>query len=226
VHSRTWSREFIEVLLIFVIFTLFVRTFVVAHINVPTPSMVPAVLMGDHILVNRFVYAPHVDTPIHRLLPYREPAIGDVVTFAQPDKPRRDLIKRVVALPGDTISIERKRLIRNQTAVVEDWAFHTDSRVWPDSDKVAPSRRARDHLVPTGIEHGSVFCLGDNRDESQDSRVFGPVPRDTIRGRALLVYWSFDGSERNAARGLGRFFYLPLNFVSKTRWDRQFQLVR
>ena len=225
-HSRPWTREFIEVLLIFVIFTLFVRTFVVAHINVPTPSMVPAVLVGDHILVNRFIYAPHLDTPIHRLLPYRDPALGDVVTFAQPDRPRRDLIKRVVALAGDTIAIAAKKLVRNGSPVAEPWARFTDSRIWPDDSSTPPSRRVRDHLAHLVVPPGNVFCLGDNRDESQDSRVFGPVHRSTIRGRAMLVYWSFDNQGRETARGFPRLFHLPLNFFAKTRWDRQFTLVR
>ncbi len=213
-------------LLIFVIFTLFVRTFVVAHINVPTPSMVPAVLVGDHILVNRFAYAPHLDTPLHRLLPYRDPTIGDVVTFAQPDRPRRDLIKRVAALSGNTVAISSKTLIRDGTSVVEPWAKFTDPQIWPDDPAIPPSRRVRDNLEPLVIPDDHLFCLGDNRDESQDSRVFGPVPRPTIRGRAVLVYWSFDNDDRASARGLGRLFYTPLNFFTKTRWDRQFTLVR
>jgi signal peptidase I len=226
VQSRAWTREFIEVLLIFVIFTLFVRTFVVAHINVPTPSMVPAVLVGDHILVNRFVYAPHLDTPLHRLLPYRDPTLGDVVTFAQPDRPRRDLIKRVIALPGDTIAIESKQLFRNGIPVTEPWSHNTDPEIWPDDPSTPPSGRVRDHLAPLVISENQVFCLGDNRDESQDSRVFGPVPRSTLRGRAFLVYWSFDNDERVSASGFSRLFYMPLNIFSKTRWERQFTLVR
>ncbi len=213
-------------LLIFVIFTLFVRTFVVAHINVPTPSMVPAVLVGDHILVNRFVYAPHLDTPLHRLLPYRDPQLGDVVTFAQPDRPRRDLIKRVVAKAGDVVSIDAKQLVRNGDPVVEPWVQFTDNQVWPDDPSTPPSRRVRDHLAPMTLPPDHLLCLGDNRDESQDSRVFGSVPRTTIRGRAFLVYWSFDSEDRSSARGLSRLFYLPLNFFSKTRWDRQFETVR
>jgi len=225
VHSRSWAREFIEVLLIFVIFTLFVRTFVVAHVNVPTPSMEPAVLVGDHILVNRFVFAPHVDTLVHRLLPYRDPALGDVVVFPQPDRPRRPLIKRVVAVPGDTIAIEAKQLLRNGAPVEEPWAVFSDPQVWPNDQTTPPSRRARDSLPATPIPPDSIFCLGDNRDESQDSRVFGTIPRSDLRGRAVLIYWSFDGSGRAEARGLGRLFYLPFNFFSKTRWDRQFMPV-
>ena len=211
--------------MIFVIFTLFVRTFVVAHINVPTPSMVPAVLAGDHILVNRFVYAPHFDTPLHRLLPYRDPQIGDVVTFAQPDRPRRDLIKRVVATVGDVVSIDAKQLHRNGDPVDEPWTQFTDPQIWPDHPSTPPSRRVRDHLAPLTLPSDHLLCLGDNRDESLDSRVFGPVTRSTIRGRAFLVYWSFDSEEQRSARGLSRLFYLPLNFFSKTRWDRQFKIV-
>jgi len=226
VQSRSWSREFIEVLLIFVIFTLFVRTFVVAHINVPTPSMVPTVLVGDHILVNRFIFAPHLDTPLHRLLPYRDPQIGDVVTFAQPDRPRRDLIKRIVATGGDVISIEAKKLFRNGNPVDEPRTQFTDPEISLDDPSEPPSRRVRDHLAPLTLPPDHLFCLGDNRDESLDSRVFGSVPRSTIRGRALLVYWSFDSEEQSSSRGLGRLFYLPLHFLSKTRWDRQFETVR
>jgi signal peptidase I len=225
-HSRSWSREFIEVLLVFLVFTLFVRTFVVAHINVPTPSMEPAVLVGDHLLVNRFVHAPHVDSPLYRLLPYAEPRVGDIVTFAQPDRPRRDLIKRVVATAGDTVAIHAKRLVRNGEPALDPWARFTVEQIFPDDPTAPPSGRARDHLAATEIPEAHLFCLGDNRDQSQDSRVFGSVPRSTVRGRPVLVYWSFDASEAAAARGLGRLFYVPLHLVDKTRWDRQFTLVR
>ena len=149
-----------------------------------------------------------------------------MATFAQPDRPRRDLIKRIIGLPGDTIAIESKRLIRGGVPVIEDWASHTDHRIWSNNESTPPSRRVRDHLDELVIPADEVFCLGDNRDRSQDSRVFGPVPRLTLRGRALLIYWSFDGSKRNSARGLQRLFYLPLNFIGKTRWERQFSLVR
>ena len=92
--------------------------------------------------------------------------------------------------------------------------------------QTAPSRRVRDHLAPLVVPPGSVFCLGDNRDESQDSRVFGPVARSTIRGRAFLIYWSFGSEEEKTARRFGRLFSMPLDFFSKIRWDRQFTLVR
>jgi signal peptidase I len=218
-------------LLIFVIFTLFVRTFVVAHINVPTPSMDPAVLVGDHILVNRFVFAPHWDTPVHSLLPYRDPELGDVVTFTQPDRPRRTLIKRVVALPDDIIALSAKRLKRNRQLIEEPWVKHTDPKIWPNSQSTPPSRRVRDTMPPLKVPEAHVFCLGDNRDQSQDSRVFGAVPMSTVRGRAFLIYWSFereasDGEWRGAARGVRDLADVVLNFFSKTRWERQFMLVR
>jgi signal peptidase I len=232
VHSsRTWAREFVELLLVVVIFTLFVRTFVIAHINVPTPSMDPAVMVGDHILVNRFVYASHWDTPLHRLLPYRAPELGDVVTFSQPDRPRRMLIKRVVALPGDTVALAEKRLLRDGLQVAEPWVKHVDPRVWPNVPSTPPSRRSRDTMAALQVPAGHVFCLGDNRDESLDSRFFGPVPMATIRGRALLIYWSFerepsDGGWQGAGRGARHLLDVAVNFFSKTRWERQFKLVR
>lgn len=215
-------------LLVFVIFTLFVRTFIVAHVNVPTPSMVPAVLVGDHILVNRFVFAPHLDTSLHRLLPYRDPALGDVVTFPQPDRPRRDLIKRIIALPGDTIAINGKTLTRNGAPADEPWAVFTDPQIWPDDPSTPPSRRARDHLAPMEIPPDSVFCLGDNRDESQDSRVFGAIPKSAVRGRAVVIYWSFDAETEDGREigGVRHLLNVWLNFFSRTRWERQFMLVR
>ena len=230
-QSRPWAREFVEILLIVVIFTLFVRTFVIAHINVPTPSMDPAVMVGDHILVNRFVYAPHWDSPLHRLLPYCQPELGDVVTFAQPDRPRRMLIKRVVALAGETIALVDKQLHRDGVSVAEPWAKHVDPRVWPSSPATPPSRRNRDNLQPIRVPDGHVFCLGDNRDESLDSRVFGPVPMTTVRGRAVVVYWSFerppsDGEWQGTGHGLRNLLDVVVHFFSRTRWERQFKLVR
>ena len=127
---------------------------------------------------------------------------------------------------NDSVAIEAKRLYRNGAPTTDPWAHHTDPEIWPDDESTPPSRRARDHLEPLLIAPEEIFCLGDNRDSSQDSRVFGPVPRSTVRGRAFLVYWSFDTTGQASARGINRLFYLPLNFFSKTRWERQFTLVR
>jgi signal peptidase I len=117
-------------------------------------------------------------------------------------------------------------VIRNGARVSEPWVRYTDDHTWPDDSTAPPSGRARDHMAAATIAEDQLFCLGDNRDESQDSRVFGAVPRSTVRGRALVVYWSFDPSGVETARGFGRLFYLPLNFIPKTRWERQFMLVR
>ena len=223
-------REYYEAILVAVIFTLFARTFAAQAFKIPTGSMEDNLLVGDHLFVNKFIYAPHWDTPLHRLLPYRDIQRGDVVVFKYPQDPERDFIKRAVALGGDSVEIRVKDLSVNGTREVNPHLIHRDPQVIPDSPALPASIRNRDNFGPFTVPSGFVFCMGDNRDNSYDSRFWGPVPRTYFKGRALFIYWSYEAQPNSHEwRGwwdrLQQLASVGVHFFSRTRWQRSFSLV-
>jgi len=235
-------REYFEALLIAIVFATFARTFVVQAFKIPSGSMEENLLIGDHILVNKFIYGPAPSALERRLLPVRGPRRGDVVVFKAPAQPERDFIKRCVGLPGDRVQIVGKKLFVNGVPVEEEgYTYHTDPNVYPAS-RFSGQFRNRDNFATT-VPVGHYFCLGDNRDESSDSRVWGPVPEANIKGRALLIYWSYDDQwrdddqrDRDRRRKetvwsrtwtrIKRVGHFLVRFFPDTRWERTFDLVR
>lgn len=228
---RSITREYLEALLVAMVFAIFVRTFTVQAFKIPTGSMEENLLIGDHILVNKVAYAPTSGWS-RPLLPVHDVRRGDVVVFKFPSDPTRDFIKRCVGLPGDKIEIRAKQTWVNGERLDETgYTYFTDPHVYPDNPLLHESFSRRDHFGPYIVPEGQYFFLGDNRDNSNDSRFWGPVPRASIKGRALLVYWSFDGRGSEAGDAstegrLERLAYVTRNFFDRTRWERSFLLVR
>lgn len=229
--KKTVTREYYEAILVAFILALFVRTFVFENFKIPSGSMEDNLLIGDHLVVNKVVYAPNWDTVLHSLLPYREVERGDVVVFKYPNNPRRDFIKRCVAVAGDTVEIRSKTLYLNGEPQVEPYVVFKDPVTYDSGGGVAARYRVRDHFGPFTVPAGTIFCLGDNRDNSLDSRYWGPVPLSYVKGRAVFIYWSFESARSDGkwrgfghrAKQLGEVF---IHFFSRTRWDRQFRLIR
>jgi signal peptidase I len=219
-------RERADPLLAAVVFALFARTFLFQAFAVPSASMEKNVLTGDRLLVNKFLYAPRGTGILSRLFPARPPRRGEIVVFRYPPDPRRDFIKRVVALPGETIAIRGKRVFVDGRLLDEPYAFHADDRVWPDDPGVPELGRRRDQLPPQTVPTDSYFVLGDNRDDSADSRFWGPVPERHLEGRALLVYWSCAPRSGGDAGGWREILRRPIGLLHRTRWDRVFRPVR
>lgn len=229
--QKSLWREYFEALLIAVIFATFARTYLVQAFKIPSGSMEENLLIGDHILVNKFVFGPATGDFERALLPQRAIRRGDVVVFKYPREPERDFIKRCVGLPGDTVEISDKVLYLNGQRVDDTgYVFHFDERVIPRSGILGEDFSGRDQFGPMEVPAGHYFCLGDNRDFSSDSRVWGPVPAGNVKGRALLIYWSRagelapgpvppEGRLRQMARGVLRAFH-------DTRWERTFKVVR
>lgn len=223
-------REYYEAILVAVIFTLFARTFVAQAFKIPTGSMEDNLLIGDHLFVNKFIYAPHWSTPLHRLLPYRDIRRGDVVVFKYPQDPERDFIKRAVALGGDTVEVRAKNLSVNGRREVNPLLVHKDRQVLPDTPALPASIRNRDNFGPFVVPTDFVFSMGDNRDNSYDSRFWGPVPRSYFKGRALFIYWSYEAQPNSHEwRGwrdrVQQLASVGVHFFSRTRWQRSFSLV-
>ncbi len=232
-HEKSVFREYLEALLIAVIFATFARTYIVQAFKIPSGSMEQNLLIGDHILVNKFIYGPALSPLERRLLPEREVQRGDVVVFKFPKDPDRDFIKRCMAVPGDSVEMIDKHLFLNGRAVHDEgYTYHTDEHVYPRTPFTGDGLRNRDNFGPRSIPQASYFCMGDNRDNSNDSRFWGEVPEDNVKGRAFLIYWSFDLGEDEAdepgnvggrLRQLGQ---VGLRFFARTRWDRTFRIVR
>ena len=217
--ARRSLRAAADPILAAVVFALFARTFLFQAFEVPSPSMEKTVLTGDRIVVNRFVYAP-APSPLAALLPQRAIRRGDVLVFRYPPDPRRSFIKRVVGLPGETVSIADKRVSVDGRELIEPYVFHSDDRTWPDDPSISEDRRRRDQLPPTRVPEDAYFLLGDNRDDSGDSRFWGPVPAGHVLGRALVVYWSVPPPPSGGPR-------LPLvDGLRRTRWARLLRPVR
>lgn len=223
------SRSLLEALLFALVLAVFARTWVVQAFKIPTGSMVDNLLVGDHILVNKFIYGPTVHPLEEALLPIRTPRRGDVVVFKYPEDPGRDFVKRFLGLPGEEVDLRDKRLFVDGEPIDESgYVRHVDETVYPDYRVPGESYeyyRTRDQLGPLEVPPAHYFGLGDNRDNSHDSRYWGPIPAEFVKGRALLVYWSVIGEE-HPERGFREGEGLVQWLRRTSRWSRVFSLVR
>ncbi len=222
---RTRPREYLQAILVAVIFALFVRTFLFQAFQVPSSSMERNILVGDHLIVNKFLFASTRGGLLSRLVPHRAVRRGDVIVFKFPEDPRRDFIKRVVALPGETVEIRDKVVYVEGIRLADPHVALSDERVWPDDPELPESFRRRDQSRPFTVPPDSYFALGDNRDNSYDSRFWGPVPARNLKGRAMLVYWSYplEPAVRHSVKEIAA---IALNFFRKTRWERTLMPVK
>jgi signal peptidase I len=224
-YRKSTMREYFESIVIAVILALFIRTFVVQAFKIPTGSMENNLLIGDHLLVNKFVFAPTGAALERTLLPVRPIRRGDVVVFKFPEDPERDFVKRVIGLPGEKLEMRAKRIYINGTPLDEPYVHVLEPPSSPSALAETTSTDLRERYGPVTVPADQYFMMGDNRDNSQDSRYWGFLPRSYVKGRALLVYWSFEseqGSEQDeglAARIKG-LLSVAVNFFGGTRWSR------
>ena len=185
--SKGALRENLEIIIIAVILAMFIRTFVVQAFKIPSGSMKDTLLVGDHLLVNKFIYGVKIPfTDGKTLIPVSEPERGDIVVFKYPQNPEKDYIKRVVGIEGDEVNIVDKQLYVNGEPVTHEYAKFTDNTVFP------AWRNPRDNLGPVTVPEDSLFVMGDNRDNSHDSRFWGFVDLNDVKGEAFVIYWSWD----------------------------------
>lgn len=206
---KSTVREYFESIVIAVILALFVRTWAVQAFKIPTGSMENNLLVGDHLLVNKFVFAPTLSRAERAILPITSVRRGDIVVFKYPDEPERDFIKRVIGLPGETLELRNKRVYINGEPLDEPYVHFLE----PLPQGELTSFDVRERYGPVRVPEGQFFVMGDNRDNSQDSRYWGFLPAHYVKGRALMIYWSYDG---------GR----VTQFFTRTRWERLFRQIR
>jgi signal peptidase I len=221
---KSTIREYAESIVIAVILALFVRTWVVQAFKIPTGSMENNLLIGDHLLVNKFVFGPTASSIDRALLPIRNIRRGDVVVFKYPDEPERDFIKRVIGLPGETVELRAKKVYVDGQPLDEPYVHFLQ----PASEaQEVTSFDVRERYGPVKVPDDQYFVMGDNRDNSQDSRYWGFLPAHYVKGRALMIYWSYEsGREDYLDEGVGatakRLLSVVTHFFTKTRWERLF----
>jgi signal peptidase I len=196
-RSKSTLREYLEAIILAVVLTIVIRGLVLQAFRIPTGSMEDTLLVGDFLFVNKMVYGSEIDIGLggERFFYYRFPAIrdpkaGEVIVFRYPEDPSRDFIKRCVALSGQQVEIRDKVLYVDGKAREEPYVVHKDPRVIPRETQ------PRDNFGPYVVPQGHLFMMGDNRDNSHDSRFWGALPRELVKGKAMFIYWSWDPDRR------------------------------
>jgi signal peptidase I len=179
-------KEYAEAIIIALIAALIIRAYVIQAFKIPSGSMIPTLLVGDHILVNKFIYGTRILFADKRVLVFKKPERGDIIVFKYPENPKKDFIKRVVATGGDKIESRNKVIYVNGNKLNEPQVQHTDNAVFPHE------LGSRDNFGPIVVPDNKFFVMGDNRDQSHDSRFWGFVDLTDIKGKALIIYFSWD----------------------------------
>ena len=215
---KSTVREYFESIVITAIIALFATTFVLQAFKIPTGSMESNLLIGDHLLVNKFVYGLHSGF-LSKLLPYKNIKRGDVIVFKYPNNPEVAYVKRLIGEPGDKVEMIGRTVYINGQPLKENYTQYIDRG------------SIYEHYGPYNVPAGHYFAMGDNRDNSQDSRFWGFVPRDHIIGKALVIYWSYETPrdeylQTSATDRVKQFADVFLIFFTKTRWARSFRIIR
>jgi len=184
--KKSTFREYAEAIIIALVLALFIRTFIVQAFKIPSGSMLPTLQIGDHILVNKFIYGVKMPFSGTILIPIKDPKPNDIVVFQFPRDPKLDYIKRVIAVAGDTVEMRGKKVYINGKPYDDKYGVYTDSRILP------ASASPRDNFGPVTVPGDHIFVMGDNRDNSFDGRFWGFVDLKAVRGKAFIVYWSWD----------------------------------
>ena len=206
-NKKSGLRENIEAIAIAILLALFIRTFVVQAFKIPSGSMKETLQIGDHILVNKFIYGIKLPFAHKTIIPIKQPRKDDIIVFRYPENPKIDFIKRVVGVEGDIIEIRNKNLYVNDKLLYQEFAIHTDPQVIP------AVYNKRDNFGPVIVPPDSLFVMGDNRDNSKDSRFWGFVNLKAIKGKAFMIYWSWNKTNSQ-------------NLLNYVRWNRLFDILR
>jgi signal peptidase I len=191
VKTKSKPREFIEAILTALLIAAFIISFVVQAFKIPSGSMIPSLLIGDHLFVNKFIYGVKIPFFRKTIIPISDPKRGDVIVFIYPKDPSKDFIKRVIGVGGDKIEIKNKKIFLNDRAYTDTFGIYSDASILPS--QVEP----RDNFGPVTVPQNSLFVMGDNRDHSLDSRFWGFVDLKDVQGKAFILYWSWDSENNN-----------------------------
>jgi signal peptidase I len=205
-EKKRFVKEYIEPIIIAVLIALFVRTFIVQAFKIPSSSMEPTLLVGDYLLVNKFFYGTRIPFTDTKILPLKKPQRGDIIVFIFPKDRSKDFIKRVIGEEGDKVAIVQNKIYINDQLIEDPWGHFSEKNSWA---RYLPSMES---FGPVVVPKESLFVLGDNRDNSQDSRFWGFVRYDEVKGKAFIIYFSLD--------------WYAKKVLDKVRWVRLGKLIR
>jgi signal peptidase I len=193
--QKSKVQEYIEAIIIAIIIAFFIRTFIIQAFKIPSGSMKPTLQIGDHILVNKFIYGIKVPYFRNNLISLGQPVREDIVVFIYPEDRSKDFVKRVIGIGGDTIEIRNKQIYLNGLPYKNIHGVYVDNFVIPAA--IQP----RDNYGPVTVPYGTIFVMGDNRDQSYDSRFWGFVDLKDVMGKAFIIYWSWDREQHTVRWG-------------------------
>lgn len=220
-REQSVLREYFELIAETAVFVFFVMTFVVQASQVPTGSMENTMLIGDFLLVNKMAYAEPILPLENVVLPRKKVEHNDIVVFKSLEEPGKDLVKRVVGLSGDQIEIKNKQVYINGNPVAENFKLHKDTRIFQDNGYYRYDDLIRDNYGPVEVPPGHLFVMGDNRDESYDSRYWGFLPFDYLKGRPWVIYFSYDAEENTHLKtSLRDRLERLVQYIPRARWRR------
>ena len=198
--KKRFIKEYLEPIVIAVFIALFIRAFIVQAFKIPSSSMEPTLLVGDHLLVNKFIYGIRIPYTDIKLFQYKKPGRGDIIVFIFPKDRSKDFIKRVIGTEGEKVAIVHNKIYINDKLIDDVWGRFTMPRT------------SIEDYGPVTVPEGSLFVMGDNRDNSQDSRFWGFVKLNEVKGKALIIYLSWDSNAQD--------------LLNKIRWTRFGKLIR
>jgi signal peptidase I len=226
-RTKSVFREYFELIAETAVFVFFVMTFVVQAFQIPTGSMEPTLLVGDFLLVNKLVYANTLSPIEEKILPRRNIRRQDIVVFKYPNNLSQDFVKRAIGLPGEKLEIKNKQVFINDKPIEEKYKVHIYNEIIPKNDTFNYSDAMRDNFGPVVVPPDHLFVMGDNRDNSMDSRYWGFVPFSYIKGRPWLIYFSYR-AEHDAYQktSLSDRLKKLVSFLPKARWGRMLKFIR
>jgi len=224
--KQSTFREYFELIVETAIFVFFVITFVVQAFQIPTGSMEKTLLIGDFLLVNKFAYS-HSPFPLERnILPTKKVTKNDIVVFKYPKDLTKDFVKRVIALEGDKVEIKEKQVWINDNPIIEDFKIHNDIQIYTKNDYYRYDDYIRDNFGPVVVPSGHCFVMGDNRDDSYDSRYWEFLPLNYIKGRPWVIYFSYAAKKNAYLKTSIRDRLAKLvRFIPEARWKRMLQVI-
>jgi signal peptidase I len=218
-------REWIESLLFTIIFVLVFTSYVAQATQVPTESMKPTILVGDHFFLDKVTFPANYPAAIRRFLPRRSIERLDIIAFKSPTDGNIPFVKRVIGLPGETVEIRDKAVYVNGTKLNEPYKIHVDSATYSSDPWTPEELKVRDNYGPSIVPPDNYFVMGDNRDNSNDSRYWGFVKQDEVIGKPLFVYWSYESDpyvpgDKTLREWLNDYLLVAVHFFDRTRWFR------
>lgn len=225
VRRKSQFREWVESLVFTIVFVLVFTSYIAQATQVPTESMKPTILVGDHFFLDKLAFPANYPAVLRPFLPRRSVSRGDIVAFKSPTDGNIPFVKRVIGLPGDTIEVRNKDLYINGTKMEEPYKIHVDSTTYSPDAWTPEELKIRDNYGPVTVPADSFFVMGDNRDNSNDSRYWGFVTREELIGKPLFVYWSYESDpyvpgDKTLREWIDSYLLVGMHFFDKTRWFR------